>query len=227
VKANEYVGGYRNVNDRIVEALEMAIFKVVVQKPITPQAYQLTSDFFYNNLMVQMSQTTATGFVRFYSEEEAVNERLTQPDHYLVLDFNEFSVGNMHETKSTVELKRDSVITGTTTVSGKSQNVYGTVKADFTTFKREVSAQGTLSVKIINAVNNRVEENRNFPGKYVWVNEWASYNGDDRALTDRQKQMAKNEPAMPPPQQDLFIEFTKPIFNQTVSFVRTYYNKLK
>jgi len=227
MKANQYVDGFRDVNAKMAEALEMAVFKVIVQKPVIPQAYQLSSDFFYNNLMAQMSQTTGAGFVRFYTEEEARRERLTQPDHYLSLDFNEFSVGNMSENKSTVELKRDSVITGTTTVNGRSQNVYGTVKADFTTNKREVTAQGTLSVKIINTANNRIEEHRNFPGKFVWVNEWASFNGDERALTDRQKQMTKTEPLMPPPQQDLFIEFTKPIFDQTVRFVTGYYTKFK
>ena len=184
-------------------------------------------DFFYNNLMAQMSKAAATGFVRFYSEEQAAGEQLRQPDHYLVLDFNEFSVGNMRESKSTVELKRDSVIVGTTTVNGRNQNVYGTVKADFTSNKREVISQGSLSVKIINAANRRVEENRNFPGKYVWVNEWASFNGDERALTDAQKKTTKAEPVMPPPQQDLFIEFTKPIFDQTVRFVNTFYSKYK
>jgi hypothetical protein len=227
VKSNEYVGGYRDVHAKMAEALEMAIFKVVVQKPITPQAHQLTSDFFYNNLMAQMSQTTATGFVRFYSEEEAAREQLTQPDQYLVLDFNEYSVGNMRESKSTVELKRDSVIVGTTTVNGKSQNVIGTVKAEFTTFKREVLAQGVLSVKIVNAANQRVEEHKNFPGKFVWVIEWATYKGDERALTAAQKKTANAEPAMPPTQQDLFVEFTKPIFTQTVSFVKSYYSKFK
>ena len=32
---------------------------------------------------------------------------------------------------------------------------------------------------------------------------------------------------MPPPQQDLFIEFTKPIFDQTVRFVTNYYTGFK
>ena len=221
LKANQYVNGYRDVNEKIAEALEMATLKVVVKKPVTPQAYQLTSDFFYNNLMAQMSQTN--NFVRFFTEEQARRERLTQPDHYLALEFDEFSVGNMIESRNTVELNRDSVLVGTTTVDGKSHKVYGKVKAEFTTFKREVIAQGTLSVKIIQAANNRIEQHQKFPGKFTWVNQWATYKGDERALTDAQKKMTKSEPAMPPPQQDLFVEFTKPIFDQTVKFVKNYY----
>jgi len=226
-KANEYVKGYRNVNDKINEALEMATLKVIVEKPVTPKNFQLTADFFYNNLMSQMTRTTANSFVRFFSEEEASRERLNRPDQYLLLEFEEFTVGAMRESKSTVELKRDSVIVGTTPVNGKNQNVYGTVKAELTTFRREVISEGVLSVKIINAANSRVEEHKNFPGKFVWFNEWATYKGDDRALTDKQKKLTNTEPVMPPPQQDLFVEFTKPIFDQTVTFVKNFYNKYK
>ena len=221
--ADRYVKGYKDVNSKIEEALYLAIFKVVVKKPVTPNNYQLTADFFYTNLMAQMAQVTRGGFVRFYTEEEARNERLTKPDQFLALDFADFTVGIMRETKNSSEITRDSVLVGTTTINGTKQNVYGKVKATYTTFRREVISQGTLSAKIINADNNRVEEFRNFPGKFTWFNEWASFNGDERALTDKQKKMAKAEPIMPPPQQDLFIEFTKPIFDQTVAFVKKYY----
>ena len=226
-QANGYSEGYRDVHDKIALALEMATFKVVVQKPITPQRYQLSSDFFYNNLMAQIARISDNSFVRFYTEEEAHGERLTNPDHFLVLDFDDFTVGAMRESKNTVTVSRDSVLVGTTTVNGRSQNVYGTVKAEMTTSRREVISQGVLTAKIINAANNRIEQNRNFPGKFVWFNEWATYKGDERALTDTQKRMTNTEPLMPPPQQDLFIEFTKPIFDQTVSFVRNYYNQYK
>jgi len=226
VKANQYVKGYRDVNDKMNEALDMATVKVIVEKPLTPNNFQLTADFFYNNLMSQMSKVTANRYVRIFSEEEASRERLTRPDQFLVLEFEEFVVGAMRESKSTVELKRDSVVVGTTKVNGKDQKVYGTVKAELTTFRREVISQGILSVKIINVANNRVEEHKNFPGKFTWFNEWATYKGDERALTDKQKKMTNTEPVMPPPQQDLFIEFTKPIFDQTVTFVKNYYSKL-
>ena len=225
VKADEYVSGYRDVHDKIAQALYLATLKVVVQRPATPKNYQLTADFFFNNLMAQMAQVTSNRFIRFYTPEEASKERLTHPDQYLVLDFDDFTVGAMREAKSTVPLSRDSVLVGTTTVNGKSQNVYGTVKAELTTFTREVVSQGTLSVKITNAATNRIEEHRSFGGKYVWTNEWATYKGDERALTDKQKKMTNTEPVMPPPQQNLFVEFTKPIFNQTVTFVKNYYSK--
>jgi hypothetical protein len=226
VKAGNYMPDYRDVEEKIQDALYAATLKVVVEKPITPEKYQLSADFFYNNLMERIYKITENQFVRFYTYEEARNERLNNPDQYLLLSFEDFAVGNMRETQSTLEVTRDSVLVGTTTVNGRKQNVYGTVKANLVVNSREVVSEGILSAKIVNAANNRVESQRNFPGKFVWVNEWASYKGDERALSKEQLKMTKTEPIMPPPQQQLFIEFTKPIFDQVVSFTRSYYARL-
>ncbi len=226
LKAEHYMPDYKDVKEKIQVALYAATLKVVVQKPITPKRYQLSADFFYDNLMAQMSRKTANQFVRFYTYGEAQEEGLDTPDQYLVLSFEDFTVGNLRETTNTSEISRDSVVVGTITVNGEKQNVYGTVKAKLTVHTREVISEGILSAKIINAYNNKVEESRNFPGSFVWVNEWASYKGDERALTKKQLKMTETKPIMPPPEQDLFIEFTRPIFDQAVGFVRNYYSRL-
>lgn len=226
LKAEHYMPDYKDVKEKIQVALYAATLKVVVQKPITPERYQLSADFFYDNLMEQMSKITANQFVRFYTYGEAKEEGLEKPDQYLVLSFEDFTVGNLRETTNNSEVSRDSVLVGTTTVNGEKQNVYGTVKAKLTVHTREVISEGILSAKIINAYNNKVEESRNFPGRFVWVNEWASYKGDERALTNKQLKMTETKPIMPPPEQDLFIEFTRPIFDQAVGFVRNYYSSI-
>jgi tetratricopeptide (TPR) repeat protein len=226
LKAEYYMPDYKDVKEKIQVALYAATLKVVVQKPITPERYQLSADFFYDNLMAQISKITANQFVRFYTYGEAKEEGLDKPDQYLVLSFEDFTVGNLRETTNNSEVSRDSVLVGTTTVNGEKQNVYGTVKAKLTVYTREVISEGILSAKIINAYNNKVEESRNFPGGFVWVNEWASYKGDERALTNKQLKMTETKPIMPPPEQDLFIEFTRPILDQAVGFVRNYYSSI-
>lgn len=225
MRVKKYVPDYKDVDEKIQDALYAATLKVVVQKPLTPRRYQVSADFFYNNLMAKICDVTEDKFIRFYTYEEARRERLNNPDQYLVLNFEDFSVGNMREIRNSKEVSKDSVLVGTTVIDGKSQDVYGTVKATLTTYKREVISQGVLSAKIINASTNRVEQHRNFPGKFVWVNEWATYKGDERALTKEQLKMTNLEAVMPPPEQDLFIEFTKPIFDQVVSFAVGYYSR--
>jgi hypothetical protein len=225
-KANEYVYGYKDVIHKIEEARYYATLRVIVQRPYTSNKYQYTADFFYDNLLAEMVKTTKNRFVRFYSPEEASKENMRDPHQYIILNFEDFSVGNVRETTNTVDVSRDSVIVGTVKVEGKTYNTYNTVKAKLTTIRQEISSGGVLSLRIIDAQNSRELQLRNFSGQYVWSTELATYQGDDRALSNEQKKKCnQKQPQTAPSQQDLFVEFTKPIYTQAVSFVRSAYTK--
>ncbi|GHT86670.1 hypothetical protein FACS18947_6670 [Bacteroidia bacterium] len=224
LKAYNYVNDYRDVMNKINESRYAATLRVIVEAPVTPTNFQISAEFFYNNLLSEMSKRTETNYVRLYTPEEAKREKMHNPHQYMVLDFAAFTVGNIVEVKNTTDVKRDSVVTGTVKVDGKDYNAYATVKAKFTKYQREISSGGTLDVRILDASNNRVIEQRKFSGSYVWKTTWGSYTGDDRALAKEQKDLSKREPQLPPPNQDLFLEFTKPIYTQVVSYVRGFYN---
>lgn len=226
-KANEYVYGYKDVLLKIEEARYYATLRVVVEKPYTSNKYQYSADFFYNNLLSEMDRSLKNRFVRFYTPEEAASENMKDPHQIIVLNFEDFSIGNITESSNTVELSRDSVVVGTVKVEGKVYNTYNTVKAKLITNKQEISSTGVLSLRVIDATNNRELQRRNFAGKYVWNTTWSSFQGDDRALTEQQKKMCaqNHKPQLPPPHQDLFIEFTKPIYSQALSFVQSVYSR--
>ena len=175
--------------------------------------------------MKEIRQNSQNRFIRFYSQDEASKENMQNPHQYIVLNFVDFSVGNIRESSNTTEMKRDSVIVGTVKVEGKNYNSYNTVVAKITTFRREISSGGVLSVRIIDNLSNQELQHRDFSGNYVWNTSWGSFKGDDRALSDEQKKLCSREPQIPPSHQDLFIEFTKPIYNQTISYVRSVYSR--
>ena len=221
--ANRYVAGYKDVLNKIDESRYYATLRVVVQKPYTNANFQYSADFFYKNLMAEIRQNSKNRFIRYYTQDEARQENMKNPHQYIVLNFEDFSVGNIRESSNTAELKRDSVIVGTVKVEGKTYNSYNTVTARLTTFRREISSGGVLSLRFIDAQLNQELQRKNLTGSYVWNTTWANYKGDDRALTDEQKRMCTREPQSPPSPQDMFIEFTKPIYNQAVSYIRTVY----
>ena len=224
VKANNYVNGYNDVISKMDEALFAATLHVVVEAPKLPERYQFSADFFYSNLVTEMNKTNQQKYVHFYTPEEAQNSGMNNPQQYIVLDFLEFAVGNVRESKSTQEIKRENVPI-TVEINGRQTTATTTVTANFTTYRRELISGGNLYVRIIDAANNRVIEQRTFEGSYIWISNWASYTGDDRALSDEQKKLAAQQATLPPPNQDLFIEFTKPIYSQVVSYIRTAYRK--
>jgi hypothetical protein len=223
--ANRYVPGYKDALNKMSDARYYATLRVIVQKPYTNASFQYSADFFYNNLLAEIRQNAQNRFVRYYTPEEARKENMRNPHEYIVLNFEDFSVGNVRESTNTTDQKRDSVIVGTVKIDGKTYNSYNTVKARLTIFRREISSGGVLSLRITDAQNNKEIQRQNFTGTYVWHTTWANFKGDDRALDNEQKKMCNREPQIPPSEQDLFIEFTKPIYSQAVSYIRSAHSR--
>lgn len=223
--ANRYVSGYKDVLNKMSDARYAATLRVIVQKPYTNANFQYSADFFFTNLLAELRQNSQNRFIRYYTQEEARKENMRYPHQFIMLNFEDFSIGNVRESSDTKEEKRDSVVVGTVKVEGKTYNSYNTVKAKITTFRREISSGGVLSLRIVDAQNNQELQRKNLTGTYVWKTSWANFKGDDRALNAEQKKMCTREPEVPPSQQDLFIEFTKPIYSQAISYINSVYSR--
>ncbi|MDP4239904.1 MAG: hypothetical protein Q8904_10600 [Bacteroidota bacterium] len=223
--ADRYVTGYKDVQNKIAEARYSATLRVMVQKPFENKNYQYSADFFYHDLLAELRRNSQNRFIRYYTPEEARIENMHNPHQVVILNFEDFSIGDVKETRDTKELKRDSVLVGEVKVDGKTYNSYNTVKAKLTIFRREINTGGTLSLRILDAQNSQELQRRDFIGNYNWNTKWANFNGDDRALNDKQKEMCTKEPNTPPTQQELFIELTKPIYSQAVSFIQSAYSR--
>ncbi|UKT63651.1 hypothetical protein [Pedobacter mucosus] len=118
-------------------------------------------------------------------------------------------------------MKLDSVIIGETR---ERKPVYGTVKANFSIFEKNISSSGLLNMVITDWNSKQIVYQQKFQGNYVWKDTWASYKGDDRALNKQQLAMTKRRESLPPPPNALFAEFTKPIYNQLVDNISYFYN---
>jgi len=101
--------------------------------------------------------------------------------------------------------------------------IYSTVKATLYYSKKATTSKGVVSFKIIDAKTNALLAVEKLPGEYVWVSEWATFNGDERALTAQQLQWSKQKEKVPPSPQDLFIEFTRPIYDQVTMKLKNFY----
>jgi len=222
LNADKFVPGYRDVKDKIQQAKFDATLKVIVEQVPVPGRYKISSDFFYDQVYTLLAKTSKREFVEFYDPESARN--LPSVDEILAMEFDDFSVGSTYDKDTEKEFtSKDSVKIGTATVDGKKVEVFDRVKAKLYTHRREVVSSGILLVQVVDAKTNKPLVTRKFPGTYTWFFEWANYNGDSRALSAQQLELCKKKPLLPPPPQDLFLEFTKPIFEQLKSFLRNYY----
>ena len=225
-RTNDFVVNYKDVAQKNEQAIFYSTLRVIVQRPITNRAYQLSADFFFDNLMSELRRRGSSRLVEFYSEEEAKLANISEINQIISLDFLDFSVGNTKETNNQINCQRDSVhLADAYDKEGNKIPAYGTVKAILRMYKLEILSQGVLNVLVTDVGTQKPLTQQKFAGQYVWTCEWATYSGDDRALDDKQKQLVARQREISPPPQDLFVEFTKPIFSQTVNFLINYYSK--
>lgn len=225
VNANGYVPGFKDVNDKIDEAKYIATLKVVVDQIPSVSKYSVSSDFFQDQVESYLRSGYASEFVRFYNFKEAEEENLNPPDQILRLFFDDFVVGETHVEKTVREVSQDSVKVGEATIGDSTVNVYNTVKAELTTYRKEVISNGRMAMEIIDGFSNGVLSSQKFTGEFVWYSEWGNFNGDGRALTKEQLAICNSEEVPPPPPQDLFLEFTRPIYSQLTNSLDSYYGR--
>lgn len=222
INADRFIPGFQDVKQKIEQARFDATLKVVVEQVPVPGRYKLSSGFFYDQVYNLLAKSSKQEFVAFY--DPAAAKQLAYVDEILGMEFDDFNVGSTYDKDTEKEYtSADSVKTGSATINGKKVDVFDRVKAKLTVHRREVVSTGVLLVQIVDAKTNKPKETRKFPGTYTWYCEWANYNGDSRALTKQQLDLCQRKPTLPPPPQDLFLEFTKPIYEQVKVFLRNYY----
>lgn len=225
-KAQSQVPGYKEVQNLLLESEYLATYKIIVEPAqVQSQMYQLSVDFFNQKIMEYLYKVIeGRKFVRFYTPQEAETYKINEPDQVIDFHFLEFTVGNTKTTERIYEVKRDSVHVGDTRLpDGKTLPVFGTVKAKINSVKAELISGGVLEMDILDYKTKRLLKKERMPGQYIWKTEWASFNGDERALSKQELDMCNRKQASPPPPQQLFIEFTRPIYDQVQSRLREFY----
>jgi hypothetical protein len=225
-KLFQFAPDFKDVREKIEEALNAGSYHVVVEQPIVnSRAYELSHIYFQERVDEFLRENRRLNkFIRFYDPAEAKKIAL-KPDHVIRLEFVDFVVGQTFVARrESILTSPDSVKTGTANFKGETVDVYAKVTANYFKNRKVVISTGVLAMEIIDFQNDRLLKKEEFSGEYTWVNEWASFNGDERALTDEEIETTKNREDIPPSPQQLFIELSKPIYDQFTRRVRRFYN---
>lgn len=224
VDVQNFVPNFKDVVEYLAKAKDEATLKVVIEQIPVPNRYSLSGGFFQDKIeeFVHQNYTEQT-FIRFFTPQELQSYNVRTPDQIMRIQFDDFNVGNTLLKEKEETVTKDSVKVGEAKVSGKTVPVYNTVKAKLTTYRKEITSNGLLSMIVVDAKSNGILTHKKFNGEYVWVSQWARFNGDDRALTDQQLALCKLKEQQPPIHQDLFLEFTKPIYNQLIPSIKSFY----
>ncbi|MGW8121598.1 hypothetical protein ACV07N_02985 [Roseivirga echinicomitans] len=213
-----------NIDNLLTDARNMGTVRVLIEPiPMHSRSLALTNEYFENRIIEYLDRFSEGRFVQFFTVDEAEQIDL-QPDQIVSMQFDDFVLGQTLIESKTREVKRDSVVVGQFTDSkGVKHDVYNTVKAQLTVNRKTLSSQGVMNFEIRDAYTNRILTNRKLPNQDIWVHEWASFNGDGRALNRDEIEMSKGRELPPPPPQTLFIGFVDRIYDQIIGNISNFY----
>ncbi|MEO0330132.1 MAG: hypothetical protein AAF223_00380 [Bacteroidota bacterium] len=244
-QAGEYVANYKDANQKMIEAQEAGTLKVLVEaQPVPSRYYQVSGDFFYDQVDGFLrNYQQRNQFIAFYTPQELQRQGSVPPDHVLRLRFEDFVVGQSRTLVKEKTVTADSVKVGEVEVaqqrpktrtlsrdvtqvstSGKTvkKPVYGTVSAKLITTRMEITSGGILGVLITDTNQRRLLQD-DLQGEHIWFAEWGRFQGDERALNEEELALCNLPEAVPPPPQQLFVEFTKPLYDQLTDRLNRFY----
>lgn len=226
-KLLSFAPNFKDAREKLDEALFRGSLHVVIEQPkVNSRLYQYSNEYMQNKVSEYLQNNRRMNkFIRFYEPKE-VSEIKLNPDHVVRLEFIDFVVGETSLTRDRFEVvSKDSVKTGSTVIEGKTYEVKGKVKAQIVKNRKVVNSRGLMLLEVFDFKTNRRLFRDELPGEYTWVNEWATYNGDERALNNELINMTNRREELPPAPQQLFVEFCRPIYDQFTSRITNFYKK--
>lgn len=222
-RCDQLVKGYRDVTAKLNVSKSMATMTVIVESiPVHAKAFQITAGFFYDQVFeFLINRFDDRSFIRFYKPEEAERMELEYPDLILRLEFYDFVVGDAIHNESEQELTRDVKIEKKDTTRVE----YKTYRAKLKTISDKIISGGLLEVGITEFNSSRLLYSEKIPGEFTWQNQYGLFVGDIEALNDFQRNLVERRVVSPPPPQTLFMEFTRPIFDQLKGKLPRFFQK--
>ncbi len=194
-KADREIPGYRNLSVLKREAEKLATQYVVVN-PVDYYSFGwnywgLQQDYLQWQMLRDLNNRSY-GYTRFVTENEARSMQV-RPDKVVDMRFSQLMVSNPYTERNNFERVREIPNPARPPAGGgQVKPATITVKVRVTVFRRYINGDAILQCRIYDVQTGRNILMDQFPGRYNWVLESASYTGDQRALTDADLRLLSN-----------------------------------
>jgi len=229
LNADGLVRGFKDTKQKMLEAKALATLKVVVEQIPVNGKYEYSAQFFYDNVFQMLNQQfQEKDFVHFYSPEQAQKSKLKYPDMVLQMGFYDFyidrpqhfeeekEINKQIEEKYEVKISKDSTATRVRLIPKK-----GKIKI----LTDQVASGGLLEMKTVEFQSRKIIFTDKIPGEFTWQNKYGIFVGDKEVLDTELTNILNNKMVMPPASQDMFVMFTKPIYDQLSSKLTNYFKQ--
>ncbi|MBI5856106.1 MAG: hypothetical protein HZB42_00545 [Sphingobacteriales bacterium] len=219
--------GNRDIIQKMNEAFSYAVTNVVILPMEQQYGYRYSN---YNNypsldeqLLRNLKFHSGNEFVKFYSEWEArVNN--TRADQLVDMRLATLNIGRYFDNRTTREVSKEVVVKEIVYRPDSVVKVYGKVYATITTTRRTMRSDAMLQVNVRDG-NRRWLWNDNIYANHNWETEFASFTGDERALSESDKQLINRRQEQAPREEEIIRCLMDEINNNALYRIKNYFNR--
>lgn len=219
--------GDLSTKQKMQESYENAVTNVVIL-PLNRFGYQYTTyDFDYRNFnyeMLRYLNHNKGTFVRYYSPSEAGSGQI-RTDNSVEMRFSDVNIGRYRDERNTREVSKQVVAKEIVIKKDSVIREYITVKAKITTIVRTIHADGILQATVRGYDNRRIW-NDTYRGDYAWTYSFATYTGDERALSDEDKKLINQREQWPPSNDEIIRIIMEEIQRKAECGISDYFNRM-
>lgn len=220
--------GDYTIKSKLDEAYQNAVVNVIIM-PMDNYQYTYSSNNdhelrnFENDLLGKLRYQGGNQFIKFYNEWDARSQNI-RPDQFIDFRFNTMNVGRVRDEVNKREASKDIVVKEIVYKPDSIVKEYKKVFATILTTKRMMNSTGNMLVNIRDG-NGRWLWSDNFRGSHNWVTEFATYTGDERALSESDKDLLNRSRNYPPQEDDILRQIINDINTNLYNRLRDYYNR--
>lgn len=224
--ASVFIPGDLGIRQKMEEAYSAALVHVIVLPLEERGSYQYSSFTnryrgFDNNILKFLQQHNGNKFVRYYSPLEARGLSI-RPDNIVDLRFRNINIGRTNDESSSRTVSKDVVIKETVYRPDSIVKEYARVNAKIHTTRRTVRSEGMVQVEIRD-VEGRKLWLQNYSGQHFWATEYTTYTGDNRALSESDKQEINRNREQPPREDEVIRIIMDEIEHKLECGIRDYF----
>jgi len=212
--ANGFQTGYKES----IEMMNQALFNATIRV-----AYEEinSSRFNYGSFQPIVSSLQRL----FLSFRPIAQKDTVPPQQYLRIIFNGFQQNNRPYVSTRSENLSQQIVVGQVKgADGKMVDQYQTVAAQVTYYRKTLTASSNANITITDVKSNAVLQNVTVDGTYNWQADWATYQGDARALNGNAASMVQRREVWPN-DQDLFNQSIRILQNNLAQQLKSFYSQ--
>ncbi len=224
----KFKAGDREAILKMNEVFEYAVTNVVVvpmqrEGGYVYSSYGIGQPNLDDQLISQLQQNSGNEFVRFYSAWDARSRRV-RVDKEISMQFVSMDLGRAFDDRSSRKVSKEVVVKETVYRPDSVVREYAKVQATIITITRTLHSSATLQVTVRDENGRRIWTD-NYPSTHTWSTRFSHFTGDERALSQEDKNQINRRKDFPPSENDMMKCMVDEISNNAIYSLRSYFNR--